>query len=314
MSRRQQLAIFLTAALMIGTAGFLVFLRSEKAGSDYIFDRSSQISWRDLELCSRPVPTGRPQQATSTNKEVKLQASDFFSEGKRLGPGTLQYFKYLDIPLGKKGRVEEHLARVRHTFSQELPADDAKKAFQLYEKYLRCEMDLSKEYKNWGSPKDPAEIISMLRRMQEYRRGKMGDDNADALFGGDVKMREYKLRRATIVAEKTSYGEEKERRLHGLAKDMWGEEAEMAETLGRPRDRYREKLDIYSKDLAEMDDGPEKKALIGKFRRELLSPEEVERIERADARQAISQQSAARNINPADQPPVRLNERVAYKP
>ncbi len=41
-------------------------------------------------------------------------------------------------------------------------------------------------------------MLSMLYKVQNYRREKLGKETADALFGSEVKENEYLIRRAII--------------------------------------------------------------------------------------------------------------------
>lgn len=63
------------------------------------------------------------------------------------------------------------------------------------------------------------------------------------------------MRRGSIVNNNELYGVEKENSLKELTSDMWEENAEQVQSVQTPYNKYREKLEIYSKDLNEL--GPE---------------------------------------------------------
>jgi lipase chaperone LimK len=94
-------------------------------------------------------------------------------------------------------------------------------------------------------------------------------------------VQEYKVRKAHIIAEKNLYGKEKEKRISRLRSDFWGAEAGILESLSNPYERYMEKLQVYTKDLAELDDAV-RNVMIKEFRKEYFSPDTLKKLENLD--------------------------------
>jgi len=164
---------------------------------------------------------------------------------------------------------------------------EARTLFDTYKQHLQCKMDLMAEFKNFTSAQTPEEAIATLKRIQSFRRQRLGKELADKLYGAQVKAKEYAIRRSAIINDETLYGAEKEKRLDRLNEDMWGDEAaEMEQQRTSAYNRYQEKLKMYKKDLAEMESEAKKQEKINSFRKQFFKPETVERLNAIDRRMA----------------------------
>ncbi len=121
----------------------------------------------------------------------------------------------------------------------------------------------------------------------------MGKENADMLFGSEVKEREYNLRRAIIIGDNTLYGKEKEARLQKLKSDMWDGEVNLMVEESNPYNRYQFKMQLYQKDLSELGE-KEQKLKIDEFRKEFFTKEEIKKLAAVDKQIAQEKQNMER--------------------
>jgi lipase chaperone LimK len=269
-----------------------LYLRSMKDESGYIFDNSAGIRLADITqsrkaihfASSKDMAGGAAQDLTPGMQTVVVdqQFTKKDGHGVIVDSYTLKYFKHLQTLFKSSKDLAHHLEEVRAYLFSLFGKKEAQELFDIYKKYIQCEMDLAKEQQSWGAPKTIEGVIAMLRRAQEFRRSRLGDELADELFGAQVKAQEYAARRGAIVADKGLSGAEKEERLRELNLDMWGDEADAVEEHPKPYDRYREKLRIYEQDLAAMGSDEERKAKIKEFRETYFEPEVVGRLEEVD--------------------------------
>jgi len=118
-------------------------------------------------------------------------------------------------------------------------------------------------------------------------------ETADALFGAEVKEKEYFLRREMIIADPALYGRDKERRLDKLKSDMWEGEAIPIGEDDIPYNRYQLKMQLYAKDLAGLGE-KERKLKIEEFRKEFFTREQIGKLRNADARMAGEKETLKR--------------------
>ena len=194
---------------------------------------------------------------------------------------TFKYFKFLQKKFGKSGNLNQHLAMVREYLFSTMDQDEAEKLFNLYKKFIDYEQNLAARLKDWGRPGSPVDALKTLNKIHQYQKDVFGDDIAVKLFGAEIKAKEYPIRKSSIVHDKTLYGKEKEEQLKELNRDMWGKEDSSLSGSNRPYDQYREKLDMYSRDLSELEDA-EKTEKLSEYRREFFSDEVIERLEQND--------------------------------
>ncbi|MEW5735086.1 MAG: lipase secretion chaperone [Thermodesulfobacteriota bacterium] len=275
----------------------LKFMSAKEEQTGYIFDNKSNISFSDQakarDLLRQDLAAAQARGLTAataapnSGQFANIDLHKYFAEGLEVGPYTLKYFKYLTKLFKDSPNMDAALKSVKDFLYAQLPPEEAERVYKLYEQYLRCEIDLMGKMKDWGNPTNPEDIIAFLRRIQDFRRERMGAEVADAMWGGEIKMREYAIRRGAIVKDENLYGAEKEKKIKELSGSMWGEEANLVEDYNKPYNRYQERLAMYQKDLAEMQNEEDKKALDHKFREEFFTPEQVKRLDDVDAQLAV---------------------------
>ena len=275
--------------------GYWIFPK-DTGDSDYIFDKSYNISLEDVKKARRSLPrietdNGRHPASVAADPEGHhalppdeqgLDLRQIFGEGLINSYTTLKYFKHLEHMFRKSETLGEHLDDIRKYLFEQFSKEEARILFDTYENYLHCEMDLIEEFQNLTSAKSTEEAIDILKQIQAFRRDRLGTDLADKLFGADVKAKEYAFRRADIVGDDTLYGAAKEKMLKKLNEEMWGEDALAIEEHPNDYNRYQEKLLIYEKDLADIGSEEMRQAKIKEFRTQFFAPEVVARLEDVD--------------------------------
>lgn len=244
----------------------------KKSNQEMVFDKSSSIKLKDIETYYDRVDFN------------DQNAKDYFKE-KIINPYTLKFFMFLDDNFKEINNADDLLKSVHKYLNSIMPLDQAEKLFALYKTYLSYQLSLGEKTKDWGLPRTTEESVAFLHKLQDYRREVFGREVADALFGASVKAEEYPIRRMGIVNDKNMYGAEKEQKIQQLNQDMWGDEAGAVDAYAMPYTKYQEKLVMYKKDLSEMNEN-EKKAQIHKFREEIFTPDQVQRLDDVD--QAIA--------------------------
>ncbi|MFP4474592.1 MAG: lipase secretion chaperone [Desulfatibacillaceae bacterium] len=294
MGKKIAVVVAITVVAVVAVQFYLGTLEDD---SGYIFDKSHNIRLEDVAGARKSVnfTSGRDASAsadadglTESNKSSSrtIKVDEYFAGDDRFGvvvdSYTLKYFKHLQSMFEDSRDLEGHLQEVKAYLLSQFPREEAARLFEIYEKYLRTEMELAQQQRNWGAPQSAEDVVAMLRRIQEFRREKLGRELADALYGADVKAREYAVRRGSIVGDDTLYGAEKEEMIGRLNEDMWGDEAEAVNTYPKPYNQYREKLEMYKKDLEELPGEALREERIREFREQYFEPEVVERLEDVD--------------------------------
>lgn len=238
-----------------------------KKDSGYIFDKKANIKLDDIN---------------KNLKKIDFDESDskeFFAEDV-VNPHTLKFFKFLQKKF-KDMEFDEHLAAIKEYLFSIMSEDEAKKLYAIYKMFVEYEINMNKKLNEWGNPMNPEEALAILKNIHEYRRKFFGKELADALFGVETKAKEYPLRRKSILNDDSLYANEKEEKIKKLNKDMWGEEAEAVENIPEPYAKYKEKLQLYNKDMSEMSED-DKQAKVRDIRKSLFTPEVVARLEGVD--------------------------------
>lgn len=303
---KKRIIAVLVVCILFLIFGFLLYPR-DKDQSEYIFDKKYNIRLTDVNKSRSALPRRQASEnlvplnqageaASETDPAFDIKA--IFSEGLINAHTTLKYFKHLEHQFRKTATLEEHFKQVREYLFSHFPENEAKILFGTYQKYLECEMALGDEYKNFTGAGSPEEAIAILRRIQDFRRERLGQELADQLFGTDVKAKEYAFRRAAIVADDSLYGKDKEDRIRELNADMWGEEAAAVEEHPNPYNRYQEKLEVYTKDLEDLASDAARQEKIKEFRKEFFPPETVEKLEAIDS-QVVEEQVREENYQAA---------------
>jgi len=193
---------------------------------------------------------------------------------------TLRLFKALQSRFKEMG-YDEHIEAIRDYLYRTMNPRKAEEMFFLYKKYAAYERSLLLNPKRFLPPSSSRDALRYLNDLQKYRREIFGAETADRLFGFEVRTQEYKLRKA-IVLNENSYGAEKEKKLAKLRHDIWGESGSTFDEGSKSLDRYNVKLQLYAKDLGELNDD-ERAEKIRSFRSEFFSEETVRRLERVDS-------------------------------
>ncbi|MCG8337273.1 MAG: lipase chaperone [Proteobacteria bacterium] len=312
MIRKRILALVGLLALL---ALVLVFFERESELPDnYVFEANSGISLKDVEKAREPVIFDNSDQGffieeksfSSGGIEVEDRPSTPRIAGftAKIDYNTLKFFRYLHRLYAKSGSLDEHLSFVSTRLKQQLPPEQAEKILKIYQDYLQCEIDLAAESAQWTYPDSFQEVLDLLTKLHEYRRKILGVELADALFGAEVKSKEYSVRRSNILADEDLYGAEKEQLLEKLNHDMWGDEASQVEQKPKPYNRYREKLQIYSKDFGELS-AEERSEKMNEFRESFFSKDVVQRLEAVDTQ--IATEKAAEEQYFQDQAEIMNN-------
>jgi lipase chaperone LimK len=264
---RKKMIIAAALAIVVIIVITLVTRRNSSEGN--IIDDSYRIKLKDIELYYKKVDFN------------ENNIDDYFANSV-INPYTLKFFMSLDEKFKDSKNLDDHLEKVRQYLFSIMPAEDAEKLFTVYKTYMEYQIGLVEKTREWGSPATPQEAIELLYNVQKYRREKFGREAADALFGASVKAQEYPIRRSMIINDKDLYGADKEKKIQDLNKKMWGDEADAVDAYTKPYTRYQEKLQIYEKDLSELPSDTAKKELIQKFREDIFTPDQVQRLGEVD--------------------------------
>ncbi|WP_027360365.1 lipase secretion chaperone [Desulforegula conservatrix] len=287
MTFQKKKVLAILGILIIIIAGAGVLLKKRNAGK-YIFDKDDGISMSDLNSLRQKIDfegvdpsqmgiTGKVNQPEHGKSEK--ESSDW-SDGR--GPMVLKYFRFLQSKYNSATNLAGHCSEVWKYLISVMPQNEAERIYAIYKKYLDCEIELAKKISEFGQPKTLDEILDRLSKVQDFRRNMLGEEMADGLYGAEIKAREYSLRRGSIVSNNELYGVEKENSLKELTSDMWEENAEQVQSIQTPYNKYREKLEIYSKDLNEMGSEEEREEKIAEFRQQFFSSDTLARLEDID--------------------------------
>jgi lipase chaperone LimK len=177
--------------------------------------------------------------------------------------------------------LDEHFNRVRGYLDTRFNESDASRLFEMYKKYMECVIELGNNPKYRAKTLDPKPLLVLLYKGQNFRRDRLGKETADALFGSEVKEKEYLLRRSLIIGNNSLYGKDKETSLQKLKRDMWDDEVISIGEGGNAYNQYQIKLQLYQKDLSELDE-KERKGKVEEFRKEFFSKEQIKRLREVD--------------------------------
>ncbi len=267
MSKRSVAAIFGISILSAITLYVLFGNNRHHDQTQYISDTTGKVKLKDIKNHFTKI---------DFNKE---NSKEIFSEGV-VNKYTIKFFKSLQIKF-RSLDYDSHLNSIHDYLFSRMPHDEAEQLYKLYVKYIGYEKEMAARMQSWGMPKSPEHMLEMLSRIQKSQSDYFGEETADILFGTEIKAREYPIRRKIIVSDKDLYGREKEEKLKKLNQDMWGSESESVGSHKTDYDNYREKLDIYSKDLLELTEDERKKKIYS-YRKNFFSPEAVKKMEEVD--------------------------------
>jgi lipase chaperone LimK len=230
--------------------------------------------------------------ANKTNQESS--GNKYLSHGL-VTAEILKLFRFLQQKFEVKSITDfsDHYHEVRQYLHSRFKEEEAERLFEIYRKYLPCQIKLTNDSKYEVKSTDPKHLLTLLYTIQTFRRDQMGKENADALFGREVKDKEYFIRRGMIIVDNILYGKEKESRLRKLKNDMWNGEAILIGEESNPYNRYQLKLQLYQKDLSELVEAG-RKLKIEEFRKEFFSKEQIKRLHDVDDQIAREKQNLER--------------------
>ncbi|MBF0202412.1 MAG: hypothetical protein HQK66_14110 [Desulfamplus sp.] len=194
------------------------------------------------------------------------------------------YFDYRD----SKDR-EEFMENIRKRLLGEFSHETAMKLIKIYEAYIDCELSIQEQIPAFGTPSNEADFLVIQNEIFTFRKNALGDELADRLFGDEYYRSIFKIMGKKIYDNDSLYGAEKEMQLKQLAAEIYGNDSGREPFDKTGESLYREKLLLYKKDMAEMNQA-QRKQLIREFRKEYLSMEEIEAIEAAEDNLEISSQ------------------------
>ncbi|TAL34567.1 MAG: hypothetical protein EPN93_11700 [Spirochaetes bacterium] len=268
---KRTLAIVIALALL----AFLLYrLACSRGGSgrpdEYVIDKSAHVSREDVQRFFKNVRI-----------DSREAAGRYFPESAA-NSQTVRFFKSLQWKFREMG-LEDHLKKVHDYLLSIMDPARAEEMFAHYKKFSTYEQNLAGTVRGWKQPATAEDALAYLRKLQDHRREFFGKELADALWGAEVKIQEYRFRKGGILHDESLTGAEKESKISALKGDMWGKEGEDApDSFEKPFDRYTEKLQMYSKDLEGMEDA-RKSGKIREFRKEFFDDEVIGRLENVDA-------------------------------
>jgi len=267
--------IIITALVILaaGIIGYILYTKHPEDVPLNIVSSGRNVSVQDAKMFLKGFP------AQSVNEDPRK----YFSRDI-VNVYTVRFFKFIQNQMEFITR-EKHLHEVKKYLNSVLDPQKAIEMFALYEKFLDYEIGLREKSKSWSQPRTTEELLMYLQNIHDYRREIFGDEIADAMWGAEVKAREYSIRKNAVMFDKDLYGAEKEKRIGELKQEMWGTDAASLEdppqTDPEKFSSYQERQAVYQKDLNEMT-ADQRLEKIKEFRQELFSPEQVARLEKVD--------------------------------
>lgn len=260
---------------------------------------ASDESYREqLRLCERD--DGWKNISNEDVKRFWALVRDFSEQSVRqrfagsvVNHDTLQFFRFMDDLFKDAGDVQECFEKARLYLDSVFPPAQAQQMLELYQTYVNYQVEMQTKMKEWSIAGASPEALDNLARIREYRRAVFGKENADLIFGASEKADEYAIRRRMILADGAMFGFEKERRLGILNEMMWGGETMPFDVNLTSYARYQEKLNLYGRDLSDARSAAEKEATLEKIRREMFTPEELQRMD--DAKRYSAREAQVRD-------------------
>jgi len=181
--------------------------------------------------------------------------------------------------------LHEHFKQVEVYLNKHFNKNDASKLHELYKKYLESEVALSSSSEFKEKSDSTGMLLFNLNEIYNFRIQKLGKPLTDALFGRDLKKREYSTRRTIIINDQTLYGKEKEKKLEELKIGMWGEIPIYHIEDSNSFNKYHFKIYLYNKDLSELSKNDRDKK-IKDYRKEFFTTQELQKLDEVDTQLA----------------------------
>lgn len=202
---------------------------------------------------------------------------------------TVDLFKFLQMRFPGTN-FEDHYREVYQYLLSKFGEQKAQALLALYKKYTEYERDLPRQKELWDRerPRNTEDAMALLRDIQKHREEVFGKEVADEIFGEEMRLYEYQLRRNDIINGGAS-GREKEAAIKGLQRELWNSEGERL-TLSE-FDQYELKQKLYAKELAAA--SPEQRqTMLKQFRQQLFTPEEAARLDELEWHQEQERRKA----------------------
>ena len=283
---RKKKIIAVTLIIVLLTAIIIVlhysFRKNTHHGSDSDESYRNELIQSERSRGWKDISNEDVRKYLTADKDFnKQKVKDGFSSAV-LNHNTLDFFLFMDDLFSESRDLADNLDHARKYLYSVLPPRQSDQMLDLYKTYLNYQIDIQPRLKDWVKTGTPEESLTNLSRLREYRQGMFGKENADIIFGVCEKAEEYSIRRKMIIGDNDMYGFEKERKLSILNEAMWGNETMPFDEKLTPYARYQEKLYLYSKDLSDVNPGIEKEAALEQFRKEIFTPEQLQRMEEVD--------------------------------
>lgn len=239
---------------------------AQAAVQNYLIDNNQQIRIDETSLgrgislpvqvdvkSGNPIEDDAQEEAIIDDEPIGVIASDL--SGELPDHNLSDFFRYLQTDVSEGNSPNERTHSIREYLFSTLPRDKAEELIDLYDKFTTFERDVvSKAENEWRMPESAGETLELIEAMQQYQQDYFGEQAADLLFGAEMKVMEYKARRAIILNDPYITGPEKEQLLDQLGTDMWGESAYQAMNANKhPHEILDEKLMVYRNELAALD-------------------------------------------------------------
>lgn len=271
--KNRKIIITAFVILAVGLIGYIIYTKQSKDVPVNIVSSSKNIPVQDAKMFLKGFP------AQTVNEDPRK----YFSKDI-VNLYTVRFFKFIQSQIEFTTR-EQHLQTVKNYLYSVLDPQKADEMFALYEKFLDYEIGLRDKTKSWSQPGTNDDLLRYLQTIHNYRREIFGTEAADAMWGAEVKAREYSIRKNGIMLDKNLYGAEKEKKIGVLKDEMWGADAASIEDPPQSDPEkfasYQEKQAIYQKDLQELP-ADQRQEKVREFRKEYFSAEQIARLEKVD--------------------------------
>ena len=261
----------LVSAAVIGACLIILNVLLRSTGHDveeYVSPSADKISYDDVKDYLKKIDFS------------KIKESGYLSSGRTVNRHTIRFFKYIQNMFKDKS-YDEHIAAVMEYLVSVMDPAEAQKLVEYYKKFLKYEDEAAALISSEGEMSSAEDYLQLLAKIKKIQTKYFGIDDAEILFGAEIKAQEYPVRRGAIMYDEKLYGKDKEERIASLNSDMWGEQADEIENSRKPYVRYQDKLSIYDKDLDEMDEASRIEK-ISEFRENIFPPDVVERLNEVD--------------------------------
>jgi hypothetical protein len=208
--KNRKIIITALVILTVGIIGYIIYTKQSKDIPVNIVSSDRNISARDAKMFLKGFP------AQSINEDPRKYFSNDI-----VNLYTVRFFKFIQNQMEFTTR-EQHLQAVKKYLYSVLDQQKAEEMFALYEKFLDYEIGLREKTKSWSQPRTTDELLRYLQTIHNYRREIFGTDEADAMWGAEVKAREYSIRKNAVMFDQNLYGAEKEKSISALKEEMWG--------------------------------------------------------------------------------------------